>query len=104
MYPKLSRVVTLMRESNPQSHVTHQPLGHETTQRRSISTFIRPMYLAKLAGYWLFCGYYDRGFRRRKLADPSISLCLSFFVKKKHNLSNVKEAVGTKWKTCAYQK
>ena len=32
-----------MREPHPQSHVIHRPLGHVTTQRRYISTFIRPM-------------------------------------------------------------
>ena len=69
-----------MREPHSQSHVTHRPLGHVTTQRH-ISTFIRSMD-PKLRGYWLLCGYYDRGLCRRKLADPSISLFLSFFVKK----------------------
>ena len=69
-----------MREPHPQSHLTHQPLDHVTTQKRYISTFIRPVD-PNLTGYWLFCGYYDRDLRRTKLADLSISLFLSFFKK-----------------------
>ena len=69
-----------MRDTNLQIDVTHRPLGHVTTQKRYISIFVRPMD-PNLAGYWLLCGYYDRGLHRRKLADPSINLFLSFFVK-----------------------
>ena len=69
-----------IREPHPQSHLTDQPLGHVTTQRRYVFTFISPMD-PKLR-YQLLCGYYDRSLRRRKLADSSISLFLSFFVKK----------------------
>ena len=32
-----------MRKLNPESHVTHQPLRHVTTQGRYISNFISPM-------------------------------------------------------------
>ena len=40
-----------------------------------------------------------------KLADPSISVFLSFFVKKKEdNISNFKAAVGMQRKACACRK
>ena len=45
----------------------------------------------------------SRGLRRIKSANPSISLVLSFFVKKSF-ISNVKEAVEMQRKACAPQK
>ena len=46
--------------------------------------FLEPQVLwaQNLARCWLFCAYYDRGLRRRKLTNPGISLFPSFFVKK----------------------
>ena len=45
----------------------------------------------------------SRGLRRIKSANPSISLVLSFFVKKSF-ISNVKEAIEMQRKACAPQK
>ena len=69
-----------MRECYPQTHLTNQPRGHVTSQRRYIS-LSQDLSIPNLVGYWLFCGYYNRGLRRSKLADPSIILFLIFFVK-----------------------
>ena len=46
--------------------------------------FLEPQVLwaQNLARCWLFCAYYDRGLRRRKLTNPGISWFPSFFVKK----------------------
>ena len=46
-----------------------------------ISPLSRGLWIQNLAGHWLFCGCYDRGFRRGKLDNSSISLFLSFVVK-----------------------
>ena len=53
-----------MRETHPQSHVTHQPRGHVTNQRRYISTFARPMdpKLSRVVTY-------DEGIPPTKLGD-----------------------------------
>ena len=49
---------------------------------------------------WLFCGYYDGGFRTRKLADPSISyILLCHFWEQKNCISNVKKALEMQRKT-----
>ena len=112
-----------MKKLHPQSHVTHQPSGHVTNQRRYNSIFTRPvdpklsrrwlrmrdpthkvtwyinhmftwqikvvisplsqgLWISNLGGYWLLCGCYDKGLRRRKLDNSGISLLLSFLVKK----------------------
>ena len=47
-----------------------------------ISPLYQALWIANLAGYWLLSGCYNRGLRRRKLDNPSISLLLSFVVKK----------------------
>ena len=70
-----------MREPHPQSHATHRPLGHGQL-RDVISPLSYGIWIPNLAEHWLLCVYYDRGLRRRKLGDPSISLFLSFFFKK----------------------
>ena len=70
-----------MMETHPQSHVTHQPLGQVTTQTRYISTFIKPMN-PKLSRIVVILWLLQKGLHRTKLADPSISLFLTFFVKK----------------------
>ena len=41
--PNLARWWIRMRRPYPQSHVTHQPRGQVTNQKRYISTFIRSM-------------------------------------------------------------
>ena len=33
------------------------------------------LWIPNLVGYWFLYGYYDRGLCRKKLADPSTSLC-----------------------------
>ena len=50
-----------MGESHPQSHVTHQTPDHVATQRRYISTFLKPMdpklsriLVALWYSYWLY--------------------------------------------------
>ena len=114
--PNLAGWWLRMRKPHPQSHVTHWPLNHVTTQRRYIITFTRPMYpkqggylgwgslwIPNWAGYWLFCGYYNRGLHKRKLVDPSISLSL-FFCQKKYNISYVKEDAEMQRKACACRK
>ena len=65
-----------------------------------MSPLLQDLWSPNLAEYWLFCGYYDRGLRSRKLAYPNISLFLSF-LSKKYTVSNVKEAVEVQRKACA---
>ena len=57
------------------------------------------LWLANLAGYWLFCGYYDRVLRRRNLTDPSIALFLSFFFKNNILYQMLKKPSRCNWKT-----
>ena len=71
-----------MREPHPQSHVKHQPLGHVKTQTRYISTFIRPMD-SKLSRILVILWLLRQRFAQKEImADPSITLFLSFSVKK----------------------
>ena len=106
--PNLGEWWLRMRESHPQSHMTHRPLGHVTTQGHYISTFIKDLWIPNLAGYWLLCVYYDRDLSRRKLGDASISLFQFYLyilsLSKKYNISDVKEAVGMPRKACACRK
>ena len=60
-------------------------------QKRYISSK-RDVWYPNVTVGWLFYGYYNRDLRRRKLANPSISLFPYFFIKKEYVL-NVKEAV-----------
>ena len=64
-----------MRESHSNSHVVTWQI------KDIISPLSRGLWIQNLAGHWLFCGCYDRGFRRGKLDNSSISLFLSFVVK-----------------------
>ena len=47
-----------------------------------ISPLSQGLWILNLGGYWLFCGCYDRGLRRRRLNNPSIALFLTFLAKK----------------------
>ena len=92
-----------MREPHPQSHVTRRPLGHVTTKRRYISTFIRPMdpklsrILATLCLLrYEVCAEGNWVFQVSAYFYPSLS--------KKYNISNVKEAAGMQRKACACRK
>ena len=71
---------------SPHSQGTWIPkLGKDVLQNEGAAhIFPQPqgLLLTNIARYWLFCGYCDRALRGGKLANPSISLFLSFFVKK----------------------
>ena len=92
-----------MREPLPQIHLTHQPLGHMTTQRRYISTFIRYMdpklsrILVTLVITKKVCAEGNWLIQVPDYYYPSLS-------KKMYNISNVKEAVGMQRKACACRK
>ena len=72
-----------MKEPHPQSHVTHRPHGHAANQRCYISTFTRPMD-PKLSRILVILWLLRWGLRRRKLANPSISLFLDPSLSKKY--------------------
>ena len=82
-----------MRDTHPQIHVTLRYRG-QVTNKKYYTPLSQGPWTLNLVGYWSFCFYYDRGFRRRnKLADPSIILFLSFFAKVYYINSKRKEAV-----------
>ena len=67
-------------------NVTHKltrQINHVVTWqvKDAISPLSQDLSIPNLVGYWLFCGYYNSGLHRSKLAHPSIILFLTFFVK-----------------------
>ena len=70
-------------------------------QKRNIS-LTKGHMVPKLSKMLVFYGHYDRCLRKRKSANPSISLFPSLFVKK--YILNVKEAVEMQRKAFACQK
>ena len=77
MVPKVGRVLTQDEGAPPKK-------SRDTSILQSHGIFPDPQSLwpPNLAGCWLFCGYYDSSLRRKKLANPSVILFPSFFVKK----------------------
>ena len=68
-----------------------------------ISPLYQGLWILNLAGYWLFCGFYDRGLGRRKLAAQA-SAYFYPSLSKEYKIFNVKEAIGMQRKACACRK
>ena len=88
--------MTWDEELHPQSHVTHWPLGHVTTERH-ISIFLRPMDRKPSRILVILVIMIEVCWSKYQLI--SILLC-----QKKYNISNVKETVGMQGKACACRK
>ena len=101
--PKLGGRCLRMREPHPQSHVTHQPLGHVTTQIRYISTFNKAYgsQTQQDTGYSVVItiGVCAEG---NWLIEASVYFYPS--LSKEYNISNVKEAAGMQRKAGACRK
>ena len=81
IYPKLRRVLTQDEGTPPtKSRDKSTTWSHDNSGTQVTSPLSLGLWISNLAGYWLFCDYYDRGLHR---TDPiSVRLFLSFFAKK----------------------
>ena len=75
---KLGSVLTQDKAAAPTKPCDTSMLQSHDNSKTSYLSQPQSLSPQNLAGCWLFCGYYDKGLRRRKLANPSITLFPSF--------------------------
>ena len=102
MYAKLRRVVT-QDERTPPTKSRDTLTTQSCDNSKTLYVHFHEAYGSQTQQDTGYSGYYHRGLRRRKLADPSISLFYPF-LSNEYNISNVKEAVWMQRKACACQK